>query len=381
MSIPGMFRRGARGVADKDQPPAAPSSPSPPTKVSPRASVNRGSGSNATKPPENEELERSDLFGGSSRSPSTSPRASPKTSPKRRPSRGPFAAPAGQADEGAGSIFSAATGVPPAVASGTAQSAAAGVAAASSLPAPGPAARKEKRAFAGGVWGGGGGSGGSGVTVQPTTETSSKDEPVAVTDEAVPMASTTGQAGDSAASVSGGAETVPKPKAGGGKRRFAGGVFSGPTPAASQPVTQPTSDNPFGAGAGGGGGTRVIGEGRAGAVRGSTLGGEQAAALSGGRDAEQAVPAWAASTGVEESVPEWAASASASDAPSGGSSGKSNGLGLAPPSRADQGQRLAAEKSPFITVDPAAPAVRRPSQRRPGEAGSRRAFGGGERLF
>lgn len=391
MSIPGVLRRDSRGPPDKEQTPATPSFLSKPVD----GSVKRGSDGRASKPPDMEERERSDLFGGSSRSPSNSPRASPKTSPTRSPSRSLFAAPAeqaGQAGTDAGSSSSGVARELRTAASGASQIATVGVAAASSLPAaaPAPAARKEKRAFAGGVWGGSGGGRSSSATAPHSTETSSKDWRVAGGEETAPAASRAAQTGDPTMSVCSAAEAVPKPKAGVGKRCFAGGAFSGPTPAASQPTAQPHGDPAFAAedsgrgGDSGGDGARVMGGGRTGGARGSAPGRGQEIS-SGGRGADEAVPAWAASAGAEESAPEWAASAFASEPPSSGgksvSSGKSNGFGLAPPSRADQGRQVAAENSPFMTVDPAAPAARRPSQRRPGESGSRRAFGGGERLF
>eukprot|EP00903_Cladosiphon_okamuranus_P009653 g9186.t1 len=351
MSIPGVFRRGSRGAHEKEHTPAAPPSPSPPTKASPRGSANTGSGGRAPRPPDTEERERSDLFGGSSRSHSNSPRTSPKGSPRRSPSRSLFAAAAGQA------IASE----PRTATSDTCQGAAAGVAAASSLPAaaPAPAARKEKRAFAGGVWSGAGGGGCSRATAPQSIGTRSKDKCVTVGEDAAPVTSAAAQAGDPSASVSVAAEAVPKPKAGGSKRRFAGGDFSRPTSTASRPSAQPPGENPFAAGGGGGagdsggGGARVMGGGRTRAAHGSALGGGQRMS-SGGRGADEAVPAWAASAGAGEKVPEWAASAFASEPPSsegkGNSGGTSNSFGLAPPSRADQGRQEAAENSPFMTV-------------------------------
>lgn len=427
ISMPGLFKRASRTATEKQQPsdsdkPATeqPSLLSPrgnssvdggedgrawagddqaprPSAVKVGAIMGRG-GTNLSKLPGNEERERSDLFGGSFRSPSVSPCArSPSAAASRSGTyRGTFLAADG-GSKGAGIKYSAET-----------RSSSSGAVAASASPLPSTAAgpggrKKEKRAFAGGLWGGSGSSG-AGARGNPaqTVGLNSENRPVATIDEAVAVAGTShsaesgvvGSDNISASVPSFSSDATTKPRPSRGKRRFAGGGLSGPQPASAQPsavaLGAVESDNPFVAGSGhggsgDGGGSKLIGS-RAGAMHGSSfaadqkaLAREQAPNLAPSRNAEPSVPAWAA-----ESIPEWATGSEGGGANnSGGGDGyrPSNGPGLAPPSRPEQVQHAAANQSPFMKVEPEAPPGRRPSQRRPGESGSRRAFGGGERLF
>lgn len=389
MSIPGVFKRASRAGSEMEErsDPGKPADRQTPVTMSPRGNsgptsvanqavqssdaevgvVMKGRGGKPVNRAETEEQERSDLFGGSSRSPSTSPRAhGGKNSPRRRGTT-----------ESVFSASSASTAVPP-PASERVQSSLVNpdstTTSASSLPATtGSEARKEKRTFAGGLWGGGGGGSGGGASAAGNMETGSRDGST--------MANTTISDEGHVKSVP---AAMPKSKPSGGKRRFAGGVFSGPPQPSSQLNAAPSdgvqSENPF---AGARDATTMRGEGT-GATHKSVFGANEASSSSirreelpkPSREVEQPVPAWATEAGANKSVPEWAANTSIDN-----TSKPPNGYGLAPPSRPEQGHQLAADKSPFMQSEADAPPERRPSQRRPGEAGSRRAFGGGERLF
>lgn len=443
MSMPGLFKRASRTATEEQQ---LSGSGKPSTKqtssLSPRGNSSNGGkdghswsggneasqssavkvgvviggggdGTSNSERPRNEERERSDLFGGSSRSPSTSPRATKTKSPSAAAWRGSTnSGMSSHADRGS---TRGAVGVNcSAEESKNRNSAAASAtASASSLPvaSAGSGDRKEKRAFAGGLWNGGGNnSGAAGVrgSSEPATEQLSKNGPVGTNDEVVAVAATShstecGIDGGETGSVSFSSGPATKRKPFGGKRRFAGGGLSGPPqPAPAQPITTPSgavqSDNPFvSAGSGfsgyGDGVVSRTASGRAGAPHGSSFAagettlvrGETRNVVAKSQDAAEAsVPAWAS-----ESVPGWVTESEGGggdkNTPGGGSGNAfppSNGPGLAPPSGPEQGQQVAANNSPFMKVDPQASPARRPSQTRPGESGgSRRAFGGGERLF
>ncbi|CAB1103423.1 unnamed protein product [Ectocarpus sp. CCAP 1310/34] len=389
MSIPGVFKRASRTGTEMEERSdlGKPADGSTPVTMSPRGSggptsvaesqavqssdaevnvVMEGGGGKPVSPAETEEQQRSDLFGGSSRGPSTSPRVhGGKNSPVRRGKT-----------ESVFSTSSASTAVPPS-ASEHVRSAlvnpSSTTTSASSLPSTtGSGARKEKRAFAGGLWGGGGGSSGGGASAG-NMNTDARDGSTMVNTTVADE----GQLQSVPAAIS-------KSKPSGGKRRFAGGVFSGPPQPPSQLNAAPSdgvqSENPF---AGASDATTMRRDGN-GATHKSVFGANETVSSSirreelpkPPREVEEPLPAWATGAGANESVPDWAANSSM-DKPSKPPSG----YGLAPPSRPEQGHPLAADKSPFVQREPDAPPARRPSQRRPGEAGSRRAFGGGERLF
>ncbi|CAN0379566.1 unnamed protein product, partial [Ectocarpus sp. 8 AP-2014] len=388
MPIPGVFKRASRTGSEMEQrSDLGKLAGRTPVTMSPRGSggptsvagnqavqssnaevcvVMEGGGGKPVSPAETEEQQRSDLFGGSSRSPSTSPRAhGGKNSPVRR----------GKTE----SVFnasSASTAVPPS-ASEHVRSALVNpdstTTSASPLPATtGSGARKEKRTFAGGLWGGGGGGSGGSASAPGNMKTDSRGGST--------MVNTTVADEGQLKSVP---AAIPKSKPSGGKRRFAGGVFSGPPQPPSQVNAASDgvqSENPF---AGASDATTMRTEGT-GATHKSVFGANETVSSSirreelpkPPREVEEPLPAWATEAGANESVPGWAANSSI-DKPSK----PPNGYGLAPPSRPEQEHQLAADKSPFMQREPDAPPARRPSQRRPGEAGSRRAFGGGERLF
>lgn len=430
MSMPGLFKRASR-MATEEQPlsGSSKSTPQQTSLLSPRGNnssgvkdghawsgedeapgpgavkvgvvMEEGGGTNSSKLPENEERERSHLFGGSSRSPITSPRSTKTKSPSASASRGSTKSgmpsqPNEWSRRGAGVSRT------PESRDGAAGSP---VANACSLPSATACSgdRREKRAFAGGLWNGSGNSGAAGVRGSPaqTVEHVSKDATVATTDEAVAVAVNSNESG-TGGSQTGSAYSSPglitKPKPSGGKRRFAGGGFSGPPqPAPAPPIAAPSggvqTDNLFAVGSGvsdnGGDLGPRAGDGKAGTLRGSafaagetTLAPGEARTVAQSQDAAKpSVPAWAS-----KNVPGWATeSAGGGDKDTGGGGNAfppSNGPGLAPPSRPEQGQQVAANNSPFMKVEPQAAPARRPSQTRPGEAGGpRRAFGGGERLF
>ncbi|CAN0056925.1 unnamed protein product [Scytosiphon promiscuus] len=523
VSLPSVFRRGSRTASDKAQPPdpgglsayeqeARQPSSSPKSTFARGGSVSEsgragpgvtsteqppsaahagdvvGAGGKAVKSPENEERERSDLFGGSSRSPSRSPRANSSAAARGRQEigdrGGSFSAfgsapkaendavrgasisgstaastgassltaasgsgarkekrafagglwggggdgegagtPAGRSTSASAAVPSRAGGAKdreaiatpsreeageeqsslsfsepapevekdssPSVANDGSNSAPTGASTLTPPTASRPGARKEKRAFAGGLWGGGAKSEGARTPAGPIMDPDPMREPAPSTGFAAAVETANEPATQTPVEVG------AKPKPSGGKRRFAGGVFGGPPAPPSSAATQAPAessriDNPFAGGAGAGAGdsgARDRGAGRSGTARSSFVAASQSKPV-----AEPSVPAWAASSGAEESVPDWAAEgdppsgsgrrdASNSASSGGGASQRSNGFGLAPPSRPEQGEEEAAGKSPFMRVEAQAPAARRPSQRRPGESGSRRAFGGGERLF
>ncbi|CAM9405498.1 unnamed protein product [Ectocarpus sp. 12 AP-2014] len=390
MSIPGVFKRASRTGSEMEERSdlGKPADGRTPVTMSPRGSggptsvarnqavqssdaevglVMEGCGGKPVSPAETEEQQRSDLFGGSSRSPSTSPRAhGGKNSPVRRVKT-----------ESVFNASSASTAVPPSASEHVRNALAkpdSTTTSASSLPATtGSGARKEKRAFAGGLWGGGGGGSGGGSSAAGNMKTDSRDVST--------MVNTTVADEDQLKSVP---AAIPKSKPSGGKRRFAGGVFSGPPQPPSQLNAAPSdgvqSENPF---AGASDATTMRREG-SGATQKSVFGANETVSSSirreelpkPPREVEEPLPAWATEAGAIESVPDWAANSSMEKP-----SKPPSGYGLAPPSRPEQGHQLAADKSPFMQREPDAPPARRPSQRRPGEAGSRRAFGGGERLF
>lgn len=319
-----------------------------------------------------EERERSSLFGGSSRSPSTSPRNknasfarkvfSPSSSPSRQGVPGERAAssalpvvdktaPLGQVD--AANAGEEATG-----------SAIGGSAAVPSS----EGGRKGRRAFAGGLWRGGETSNSDG------TATAGSGRAQAVAQGDTPVAPPTSSSIEATAGDAG--THKPKPP-GGGKRRFAGGGFgSPPPPPPPSSAAVSSNDSRNNSEAGGAGHDARGGRGATGAT-----GGVPASAKSGGSDWDKpkqtnyevagpaATPAWAADCSNNSDVPDWGA-------------GASNGTGLAPPSQEEEG-REAASKSPFMTKGGDAPPARRPSRQRPGAGGgrSRRAFGGGQSLF
>lgn len=253
-------------------------------------------------------------------------------------------------------------------------------------PAPTGGVRKEKRAFAGGVWGSD-----SSATASMSRATGMGSARVVDTASAGVFENTSATPTAATRAVEHGTETganisarsdrpVPgssKPDVSGGKRRFAGGVFSVPSsqPSSSATRSNVEASNPFGRG------SISVGPGVASTNSGVT-GREMPRTPPNPVDLK---PAWATeSAGDAVAIPDWAVGDSAGEArggtasPSRGS-GQSHALGLAPPSREGQGQ-AAAEKSVFMRVDADVP-VRRPSRRRPGESGEKRAFGGGERLF
>ena len=389
LSMRGMFRRGSR--TEKEQPVVA-------KLVSPKISPNRQQAEpwgeaavpsvspKSARPAETEERERSDLFGGSSRSPTTSPRPpqASRSSPFSNPSRGV---------ERVGSTASSAL---PLVSdrSGSLPSA-------NSEPlAPTGGVRKEKRAFAGGLWGSGGSAAAEGgrrvVDAAPervVTKASAAPAPLAAATSARAADDGTGTGGNSPSHAERGdhssVSSAPvKPDASGGKRRFAGGIFSVPPPQSPSPAARSNSKagNPFGAS--GSGSTCSVGAG----VASSKSSGTTSPHIP---DREKprtppkpinSKPAWATEDADDTVVPDWAVEDSGAGvvregtASSGRDGGQSNGFGLAPASREGQG-REAAENSVFMRVDQDIPPARRPSRRRPGESGSKRAFGGGERLF
>lgn len=148
-------------------------------------------------------------------------------------------------------------------------------------------------------------------------------------------------------------------KPSGGKRRFAGGVFSEPAAAASSRGTHRGTNGPS----------------FAAAIQDTPTArdGERSPNPTG-----ESVPAWA--TEGRNDIPSWATDSKSNGLSSGSDGANPDGFGVAPPSRADQGQE-AAGKSPFMMTEAPAPAVRRPSQK-PGESGrAKRAFAGGKSLF
>lgn len=354
-----------------------------------------GCGTHISKLPENETRERSDLFIGSSRSPSTSPRGKshPAVASHGSKDKGISSPVVEGSTVGTGISCTAETNIR-SVATGSA------AAKASSLPsnAAGSGGRKEKRAFAGGLWNGGGSSG---VGTRGNSAQTVGTDSVAMADKTVSVAvshSTECGAAESegrslsAPSLSVGTTTKTKPA--GGKRRFAGGGLSGSQAASTQPsaisLGAVESDNPFTVDSGrsgrGGAGEPSITGGRGGTMDGSSFAADQTAMTRGearkivqSQDPGQSVPTWA-----EERVPEWATESGgggANHSDHGDRYQPSNGPVLAPPSRPGQDQEVASNSSPFMKLEPEAPPVRRPSQRRTGESGSRRAFAGGERLF
>lgn len=394
LSMRGMFRRGSR--TEKEQPVAA-------KLVSPRKSPRReqaeaqaeawgGGAAPSASPknarlPETEERERSDLFGGSSRSPTPSPRptqvsrSSPFSNPSREVARAGSAASSVLplvSDRSSGSLPSTNSQPLAPVAGGV---------------------RKEKRAFAGGLWGSGGSATAEAAAqvADPASERAVATAPAA---PAPPAAATSAQTTEDGTKTGGDASSraergepnvsapLAKPDASGGKRRFAGGVFSVPPSQSSSSASRssPQASNPFGAG--GSGSVSSVGPGVASSTSGVTTkphvpGREKPRTAPKSIDPK---PAWATEDADGTSVPDWAVEDSGASAARGGTAGsgngggQSNGFGLAPASREGQG-REAAEKSVFMRVDEDIPPARRPSRRRPGESGSKRAFGGGERLF
>lgn len=390
LSMRGMFRRGSR--TEKEQPVVA-------KLVSPRKSPHREQAEawgeepepsvspKSARPPETEERERSDLFGGSSRSPTPSPRptqvsrSSPFSNPSREVARARSAASSVLplvSDRSSGSLPS--TNSQP-------------------LAPAGGGVRKEKRAFAGGLWGSGGSATAEGAAqvADPASEravpiTSASPAPLAADTKARTAEDETKTGGDASSRAERGEPNVSappaKPDASGGKRRFAGGIFSVPPSQSSSSAARsnPQASNPFGAG--GSGSVSSVGPGVASSTSGVTTkphvpGREKPRTAPKPIDPK---PAWATEDADDTSVFDWAAEDSGAGAARGGTAGsgngggQSNGFGLAPASREGQG-REAAQKSVFMRVDEDIPPARRPSRRRPGESGSKRAFGGGERLF
>lgn len=326
-----------------------------------------------------EERQRSSLFGGSSRSPSTSPRnkdtsifagkaISTSSSPSRQGLLGGAAgssglpvvdrtAPFGRDDaanaraEGTGSgIGGSAVGVPSS-----------------------EGGRKGKKVFAGGLWGGGGPA----INSDGAATAGGGDLPRSV-DQGDKLASPPANKFVEATAINSDAHK-PKPT-GGGKRRFAGGGLGGPPP---PPASSTLSSNASQVNPRVGGGTGATGGAPASAKSGGSSWDKPKQAVHEVAEAAT-IPAWAAK-GSSNDVPSWATGGDTSGVTVGKhttTAAASNGIGLAPPSQNEQGQE-AASKSPFLTKGGDAPPVRRPSQQRPGAAGggSRRAFGGGQSLF
>lgn len=321
-----------------------------------------------------EERDRSSLFGGSSRSPSTSPRN--KNASFTRKAFSPSSSPSRQGVPGERATSSALpvvdrTGPSPGrvdAANTGAEGTGSGIG--DSVPAPSSEqVRKGRRAFAGGLWGGGE----TGNPVAAAAAGSGRAQGVDHGDALIPPPASS----SIEATASGAGTDKPKPP-GGGKRRFAGGGFGSLPPPSSPPSSMAVSlsdsqnySESRGAGHNARGGRGATG----------TTSSVPASAKSAGSDRDKpkqtsyevggpvATPAWAADCSNNSDVPDWGADAS-------------NGTGLAPPSQEEKG-REAASKSPFMTKGGDAPPVRRPSQQRPGAggAGSRRAFGGGQSLF
>lgn len=364
LSMRGVFRRGSRTEKETSEQAQRSTwnSKQPPLPVPEKAEL---SGARVTptrsprvaRPQEDEENERSDLFGGSALSPGKSPR--PTTDPRRSA----FSPSRGEMDR---KVVDTAFVSPAKSGEATAPVATRS----SSLPSSG-GERKGRRAFAGGLWGGGDSSAPSACRIDDAV---SSEEAAA----ALAEATTGAQAVERVSEPQGNAPS-------GEKRRFAGGCFSGPTPPPSSSVERSNAQNdsnPFGA-------SDVSDRGASATGQASREMAKSVSACQKPRAPQvpkRPVPAPDCGVGGDgSSVPAWAADGGGVDA--AGSStpsltgGKAwNGTGLAPPSTSQQGQDEAA-RSPFMAADDDAPVARRPRQRRPGEAGSRKAFGGGQRLF
>lgn len=386
LSMRGMFRRGSRTEKEQLVEAKLVSPIKSPHREQARASGEDtvpGASPKGARPPETEERERSDLFGGSSRSPTTSPRPTqvPRPSPFSNPSRGTERV--GTATSSALPLVSDRSGSLPSI---------------NPQPlAPPAGVRKEKRAFAGGLWGSGGSANAEGAVVDAASErvvttASAAPATLAATTSARTAEHETETGGNASSRAERGEPDVSsspaKPDAPGGKRRFAGGVFSEPPSQSSSSAARstPQASNPFSAGRSGS--TSSVGSGVASSKSGVTTkhhvsGMEKPGTPPNTMDSK---PAWANEGINDNAVPDWAVEDSGASVARGGTAspgmggGQSNGFGLAPPSCEKQGQE-AAEKSVFMRVDEDIPPARRPSRRRPGESGSKRAFGGGERLF
>lgn len=340
-----------------------------------------------------EEQRGSNLFGGPSRSPSTSPR--PIGAPLTSASSPSLGRPVSNNERSIPSTSSATTSeqVKPASSIATGVSASSS---SSSRTAGGGA--KARRAFAGGAWGGGASvaspnrQAGTGEGFSAAAEARTASGPPQPT----PQQESRPTEDHSPALMS---HDKPRPadvvapttNPSGGKRRFAGGGFSAPSRPPQSSGAQ--TDNPFGSsevktrpgneatGAGSRGTSSAVSQFRSGTEKPSA------------KNSASAKPSWASEGGgaTSSAVPDWAVrddsekgtsrdSKSSRETASFSNGGKSNGFGLAPPSSVEQGQDVAA-KSPFMSVEENGPAVRRPSQRRPGESSSKKAFAGGARLF
>lgn len=318
--VQSLFRRGSR--FEKEQPLAS----------SPQAvAVKGGQGKTSIKRSMNtEEPERSDLFGCSSKSPGESPL--PKIDTVARSSVLPGS------EEPVNTASTTSNSLSPQL-----QKAESG--------------RKTRRAFAGGLWNRGGDSvlkDDRRVNHSYPREGATREE---TTTSTVVEQTSPPPVVDTVASASRSDVAAVKPS--GSKRRFAGGVFAEPAAAASSKGAQRGTNGPS----------------FAAAIQ------EIPAARDGERSSNptaESVPAWA--TGGGNDTPSWATDSKANDLSSGSDGAHPDGYGVAPPSRADQGQQ-AAGTSPFMKAEAPAPAVRRPSQK-PGESGrAKRAFGGGKSLF
>lgn len=330
--VQSLFRRGSR--SEKEQPLTS----SPEASALKRGQGNLGETSTGRSElvADTGERERSDLFGGSSKSAGESPL--PKLGAVGQSSSG---------EEPLNTTSKTSASLSPQL-----QKAESG--------------RKTRRAFAGGLWNRGGDSVAKGDrrvnhphpnvdAAREATTTTTGAQVVEQTSPPVVDAVAGAPRSDVAAS------TAVKPS--GGKRRFAGGVFSGPAAAASGRGAQSASASATNA-------TSLVA-----AIQDFPATRDEERAPNPTADS---VPAWAKESGND--TPSWATDSKASGLSSRSDGANPDGFGVAPPSRADQGQE-AAGKSPFMKAEAAAPAVRRPSQK-PGESGrAKRAFGGGKSLF
>lgn len=352
-SIRGMFKRGSR--SEKEPPGIAKETPADQcsqqsfvSSSSPAGHSVPGVNSTGLVPAYDEGRERSDLFGGSSKSPGKSPGTAmasarlPPSPPRRNIVGGSPALPLGGGGNGNGGVD---VPKPSSLSQG----------------GDGESQSKGRRAFAGGMWGAG-----SSAATQVSRGTADPPRTSSVQELDTGTKTEEGETPLPEAHASDGIVAVPaKPKPSGGKRRFAGGGLSAAPP---PPPPPPRNEvyNPFGE---------------------SAKRSESLAGIPSGVAKQDASIGWATGGG-DDSVPGWLAGGDGrTGAPGDNASfdhsreAKSNGFGLAPPSRVDQGQEVAM-KSPFLAAEEPAPPTRRPSQRRPGEAGrSKRAFGGGESVF
>lgn len=406
---PNFLRRGSR--TEKDPLTGKPQQPSSPTRsppLSPKRSLRVPALSpRSARPSENEERERSDLFRGASRSPGKSPRGS-ATAASSASSR--FSLAAKKVYDDTVTINSTPSeSLPPPPISGDHV----GPTPATTTPTlpSSPAKGREpngRRAFARGLWSGNRGdssvsratAGKAGVsdTVLPFGETSTAakiiapppggtmpsaqnfDRKTQLPTNISPSVNLKSAAGPAATPTN-----AKKPTPGGGKRTFAGGSFSGPSAQVSSTTAAPStlpSSNPFGGGDSLS--TRDCVQGKAGSAPKVGLVRSLERLMS-----PKVAPTWTNERpGCDVRSPDRADHNDASTGRAKGSAGpnvpsgngRSNGYGLAPSSRPAQGQEFV-KKSPLLTVGALAPPASRPSQRRPGESGSRKPFGGGERIF